>query len=147
MLLPSESLNHPISFSVYVCLCFCMFSFFLFLKPHLHHVPEACKSNFLPFFPVYNFACMCSFACMCVCAQGISIRSPGTGLLASCELLRGCWELNLGPLAEPLRKEMCHCTCLTGTRPELGPQPEPCRKRYHKNFISITKYIILITVT
>lgn len=98
MLLPSESLNHPISFSVYVCLCFCMFSFFLFLKPHLHHVPEACKSNFLPFFPVYNFACMCSFACMCVCAQGISIRSPGTGLLASCELLRGCWELNLGPL-------------------------------------------------
>ena len=28
------------------------------------------------------------------------VRSPGTGVIDSCDLLCGCWELNSGPLEE-----------------------------------------------
>ena len=28
------------------------------------------------------------------------VRSPGTGVIDSCELSYGCWELNPGPLEE-----------------------------------------------
>jgi hypothetical protein len=34
-------------------------------------------------------------ACLC---EGV--RSPGTGVIDSCELLYGCWDLNSGPLEE-----------------------------------------------
>ena len=39
-----------------------------------------------------------------VCAVPVEARRgchiPGTGVTDSCELLCGCWELNLGPLEE-----------------------------------------------
>lgn len=32
--------------------------------------------------------------------EGIGSTSPGVGVTGFCELLRGCWEWNLGPLRE-----------------------------------------------
>ena len=46
----------------------------------------------------YNLLCALIF-CLNVClCEGI--RSLGTGVTDSCELLCGCWELNLSPLEE-----------------------------------------------
>ena len=30
----------------------------------------------------------------------VGVRSPGTGIIDSCELPFGCWDLDLGPLEE-----------------------------------------------
>jgi hypothetical protein len=38
--------------------------------------------------------------CISVLPACVSVRFPGTRITDSCELLRGCWELNLGPLEE-----------------------------------------------
>lgn len=45
---------------------------------------------------------------LCLCTTSIQypqrpekgIRYPGTGIIDNCELLCGCWEMNLGPLQE-----------------------------------------------
>ena len=40
---------------------------------------------------------LCALVCLCVClCEGV--RSPGTGVTDSFELLCGCWKLNSGPL-------------------------------------------------
>ena len=38
--------------------------------------------------------------CISVLPACVSVRFPGTRITDSCELLCGCWELNLGPLEE-----------------------------------------------
>jgi hypothetical protein len=53
------------------------------------------KSFFNDLFLFYMHWC---FDCMCVLHEGIG--SPGIGVIDSCELPCGCWELNLGPLEE-----------------------------------------------
>ena len=46
------------------------------------------------------YACMC-VTCVCWCCAGQKgVGSHGTGVTDSCELLCGCWSLNLGPLQE-----------------------------------------------
>jgi hypothetical protein len=42
----------------------------------------------------------CLHECMYLQRAEEGIRSPGTGVVYSCELPDGCWELNLGPLEE-----------------------------------------------
>jgi hypothetical protein len=47
------------------------------------------------------FVCLfCALVfCLRVCLYE-GVRSPGTGIVDSCELSCGCWELNPGPLEE-----------------------------------------------
>ena len=54
-----------------------------------YYQPLLFFSNNLFIFLLYMF---CLSVCLC---EGV--RVPGTGVTDSCELPRGCWEMNLGP--------------------------------------------------
>jgi hypothetical protein len=43
---------------------------------------------------------MIIFMCIDVFPSSMSVRSPEIGVIGSCKLLRGCWELNPCPVEE-----------------------------------------------
>ena len=57
-------------------------------------------------YDLFLFMCIgVLLACTCVCE---GVRSSGTGVIDSCKLSYGCWELNLGPLEDqPSALNLC----------------------------------------
>ena len=60
------------------------------------------------------------FACMYIWVRGVGF--PGTGVIDSCELPCGSWELNPGPLEEQ--------SVLLTIEPFLQPPPLPFLKLF-----------------